>query len=144
MRKSCLERKSIEDIEGSILIGIGAGLNTKASKSQSWVIRFVRILLIKTSEMCWHSATFYKWHYRMLWASFVLIGLWGYFGNNIMWKEGRSKRGQNIRVGDPGPLDLKIFQGLWSGNSVLLLGQLDKDCSDLVEVETSEKLKKTE
>jgi len=109
IRKSCLEREGIEGIEGSILIGTGSELDTKASKSQSWVIRFVRILLIETSEMCWHSATFYRWHYRRLWASFVLMGLWGYFGDNIMWKERKSKRGQNIRVGNPRPLDLKMF-----------------------------------
>jgi len=61
-----------------------------------------------------------------------------------MWKARKSKRGQNIRVGDPRPLDLKMFQGLWSRDSILLLKQLDKNCSDLVEVITLEILKKTE
>jgi len=40
--------------------------------------------------------------------------------------------------------DSRMFQDLWSKNSVLLLKQLNKDYSNLVEISTPEKSKKIE
>jgi len=45
-------RESINIVGGDISIGVGSKLNTKAHKSQSWVIKLKRILLVLYSETC--------------------------------------------------------------------------------------------
>lgn len=128
------EEKSLENTGENTEVG----LNIKVYKLQSWVSRLVRILLVEIFETCWHLATFYRWHCRKPSASFILMELWNCFKDNIMWEVRKSERGWNMRVSNLRPPDSRMFQDLWSGNSVLLLEQLDKDCSDIVEIITSE------
>jgi len=65
------------------------------------------------------------------------MGLWNCFKDDIIWEVRKSETGWNIRVSNLRPPDSRIFQDLWSGNSVLLLEQLNKDCSNIVEIITS-------
>jgi len=113
------------------------GLNIKVYKLQSWVSRLVRILLVEIFETYWHLATFYIWHCRNPSASLILMELWNCFKDDIMWEVRKSERGWNMRVSNLGPPDSRMFQDLWSENSVLLLEQLNKDCSDIVKIITS-------
>lgn len=50
------------------------GLDIKACKSWSWVTKLVKILLVETSETCWHLATSCKYYWRKPKALLVLIG----------------------------------------------------------------------
>ena len=51
----------------------------------------------------------------------ILIELHGCSGDDIMWEARKSKRGQDIRVGNPRLPDLGMFWGPWREYFILLL-----------------------